>query len=137
MDSGTTDRLFFRLLEALERWYADPARAIDYENRPPVRQGKHGESKMALPQGRPPINWRREWREASTQAQREEILWAILYELDPRAPVVQQGKNFYGDVTYRVDPSGTAGRPLTAPIQGSGVLPRRHQSTDTGEDPTQ
>ena len=118
MDSSTQERLFERLLARLEDWYADPQRAIDYASRPPVRTGKHGESKPALLAGRPPINWRTEWRVARVspdpQARREQILWAILYELDPRAPQTAQYRDFYDQVRYRVESASTVGRPLIA-----------------------
>lgn len=140
LDSVTTERLFLRLLRALEDWYADPQRAIDYANRPPVRGGQHGESKMALPQERPPINWRVEWRGARSlpdpQARREEILWAILYELDPRAPQVQQAKGFYGETQKRVESASTLGRPLSASRPASGVHRVIVSQNESAVDPT-
>lgn len=132
-------RLFDRLLLALERWYADPNRAIDYANRPPVRSGPHGESKVALPAGRPPINWKTEWRSASVApeptARRREILWAILYELDPRAPATAQYRDFYDQVRFRVESSSTFGRPLTASRSASGRRYRSEGTPATGPTP--
>jgi hypothetical protein len=74
-----------------------------------------------MPAERPPIDWRTEWRRASSnQARKEQILWAIIYELDPAAPVTSQHRDFYDQVSFRVEREGTVGQPLTAPLPTSG-----------------
>lgn len=138
LNTESLDKLFAQLLQKLEDWYADPQRAIAYDERPPVRSGPHGESKPALPVGRPPINWRTEWRAAESlpapQARKREICWAILYELDPRAPQTSQYRDFYDQVRYRVERESTVGRPLTASLPTSGRRPA--QTTESRAVPT-
>jgi hypothetical protein len=109
LTSDSLDILFERLLQKLVDWYADPGHAVSYFDRPPVRTGKHGESKPAMPAGHPPEDWRREWHTARStpgpDTRRRQVLRDMLD--DPafrrRTPSVREGLDFYNRTSYRVE----------------------------------
>lgn len=119
-------------MDKLDRWYADPQRAVDYYSRPPVRTGKHGESIPAFPAGRIPRelldDWYGRWRRATTQ-QKRDIIGEVLFCLDPSSPTTQQYKGFYGETYARVENGGKFNRPLISPRTPSGPRDGVHNHT--------